>query len=440
MHRAPPIPRFLSGLALLLTLALPLRAHEVPAEVRLDFWVLDTPAAVEVYARVPVEALRDIALPLRGPGYLDLARAEAPLREGLELWLLDALTLHRGGEPLERGTLEALRVALPSDRRFLSSAEALPAYFAAAPLPETEALFWEQAVVDVALRFPPGEGPLAFQAPLGTLGLETHTRLRFQSRDGALQLFEFTGDPGKVTLNPGALSAALRFVGSGMAHILGGLDHLLFLLCLMLPLLRLGPLLAVATAFTAAHSLTLMAAALQLMPTAPWFPPLVETGIAASILFMALEHGLHPSSAPRWRLAFLFGLLHGFGFAFMLTDGLQYAGGHELLALLAFNGGVELGQIAVLLVAVPALKALRQRFPGRALDWVLIALVGHTALHWCVERGDAVAAYALSLPALGDLLSAGGLRWLALLLAAALVYALLASFAQRLARPRPQAL
>ena len=440
MHRASPIPRFLSALALLLSLALPLEAHEVPAEVRLDFWVLDTPEALEVYARVPVEALRDIALPLRGPGYLDLARAEAPLREGVELWLLDALTLRRDGDALPRGTLEALRVALPSDQRFLRSADALPAYFATPPLPETEAVFWEQAVVDIALRFLAGEGALSFQAPLGTLGLETHTRLRFQSRDGALQLFEFTGDPGAVDLNPGWGAATLRFIQSGMAHILGGVDHLLFLLCLMLPLLRLGPLLAVATAFTAAHSLTLIAAALELLPTAPWFPPLVETGIAASILFMAVEHGLRPSPEPRWRLAFLFGLLHGFGFAFMLTDGLQFAGGHEVLALLAFNGGVELGQILVLLLAVPLLRALRERFPGRALDWVLIALVGHTALHWCLERGATVAAYDLTLPAFGALLSAGGLRWLALGLAAALVYALLASLAQRLAQARPQAL
>ncbi|MGB0267591.1 MAG: hypothetical protein ACPF9T_07065, partial [Pseudomonadales bacterium] len=208
MHRAPPIPRFLSGLALLLSLALPLQAHEVPAEVRLDFWVLDTAEAVELYARVPVEALRDIALPLRGPGYLDLARADEPLREGIELWLLDALTLRRNGEALARGTLEALRVALPSDRRFLGSVEGLPGYFAAPPLQETEEIFWEQAVVDVALRFPPGEGALSFQAPLGTLGLETHTRLRFKNPDGTLQLFEFIGDPGEVTLNPGALAAA----------------------------------------------------------------------------------------------------------------------------------------------------------------------------------------------------------------------------------------
>ncbi len=200
MHRAPPLPRFLSGLALLLSLALPLRAHEVPAEVRLDFWVLDTPGAVEVYARVPVEALRDIALPLRGPGYLDMTRAEPSLREGIDLWLLDALTLRREGEALPRGTLEALRIALPSDQRFLRSAEGLPAYFAAPPLPESEDLFWEQAVVDVALRFPPGDGALSFQAPLGTLGLETHTRLRFESRDGSRQLFEFTGDPGAVRL------------------------------------------------------------------------------------------------------------------------------------------------------------------------------------------------------------------------------------------------
>ena len=153
--------------------------------MRLDFWVLDTAEAVELYARVPVEALRDIALPLRGPGYLDLARADEPLREGIELWLLDALTLRRNGEALAWGTLEALRVALPSDRRFLGNVEGLPAYFAAPPLQETEEIFWEQAVVDVALRFPPGEGgPYPFKRPWGPSASKLTLACALRTRTG----------------------------------------------------------------------------------------------------------------------------------------------------------------------------------------------------------------------------------------------------------------
>ena len=435
----PTLFRLLLALSLAL-LALPGRSHEVPAEVRLDFWVVERLDALDLYARLPVEALRDINLPLRGPGYLDLARAEAPLREGLELWLLDGLTLSREGAALGRGALEAFHVALPSDRRFFNGAETLEAYFAAPPLAEDEALFWEQAVVDVALRFPPGKGTLTFQGPLGTLGLATHTQLRYVTATGETRLFQFTGDPGAVALNPNALDATLRFLRSGMAHILGGLDHLLFLACLLLPLARVLPLLAVATAFTAAHSLTLMAAALNTLPTAPWFPPLVEAGIAASILFLALEHGLRPRPTPRWRLAFAFGLLHGFGFAFMLTEGLQFAAGHEITALIAFNVGVELGQLLVLLLAVPALAWLRRQLPGRALDWVLIAIIGHTAWHWCLERLAVLGAYPFALPAPSTWLAAGGLRWLALAFAAALIYGALSHLASRLARAPEQAL
>src|SRR5581483_11212634 len=140
--------------------------------------------------------------------------------------------------------------------------------------------------------------------------------------------------------------------------ILGGADHLLFLLCLVIPLRRLRPLVAVVTAFTLAHSTTLIASAYDFAPAALWFPPLIETLIAISILYMAFENIVGTRVERRWVMAFGFGLVHGFGFSFALRQTMQFAGSHLLASLLAFNVGVELGQLLVLALLVPVLKAL----------------------------------------------------------------------------------
>ena len=134
----------------------------------------------------------------------------------------------------------------------------------------------------------------------------------------------------------------------GFLHILDGTDHLLFIACLVIPFRRLRPLVVIVTAFTVAHSITLAAAALGLAPEGLWFPPLVEMLIAVSIVYMALENIVGTNAQRRWIVAFAFGLVHGFGFAFALRESLQFAGSHLATALLAFNVGVELGQLAVL--------------------------------------------------------------------------------------------
>ncbi|HEY8368664.1 MAG TPA: HupE/UreJ family protein, partial [Thermodesulfobacteriota bacterium] len=220
--------------------------------------------------------------------------------------------------------------------------------------------------------------------------------------------------------------AAWFFVGSGIHHILGGIDHLLFLVCLVLPFRRLGwDLVGVVTAFTVAHSVTLLAAAYGLVPSAGWFPPLVETLIAASIVYMAIENVLAPNLSRRWLVTGLFGLVHGFGFSFVLAEELQFAGSHLLLSLLAFNVGVEVGQLMVLVVLLPVLAWIGRRpVAARYAPIVVSVLVGHTAWHWMIERGevltqvpwpepdvDLVVAAARVLAAV--LVAAGVVRWLA---------------------------
>jgi hypothetical protein len=147
-------------------------------------------------------------------------------------------------------------------------------------------------------------------------------------------------------------------------------------------------LLLIVTSFTVAHSITLIASAFNLAPSALWFPPLIETLIAASIVYMALENIVGTASVHRrWIITFGFGLVHGFGFSFALHETLQFAGSHLVTSLLAFNVGVELGQILVLLVLVPTLSLLfRYVVAERVGTIILSALVAHTGWHWMLER------------------------------------------------------
>src|SRR5690606_33150249 len=189
----------------------------------------------------------------------------------------------------------------------------------------------------------------------------------------------YSGNPGLVRLDPCWHQAALRFVALGFEHILDGVDHLLFLLCLVIPMRSVRALLPVVTAFTVAHSITLVASAAGLAPDALWFPPLIETLIAAPIVYLAFEHLLGVLHDRRWAMAFAFGLVHGFGFSFVLSETLQFAGAHLLASLLAFNVGVELGQVAVLLVVTPMLVLLfRHVVPEVAGTVVLSAVLAHT--------------------------------------------------------------
>jgi hypothetical protein len=145
----------------------------------------------------------------------------------------------------------------------------------------------------------------------------------------------------------------------------------------------------VITSFTVAHSVTLIAAAYGLVPAGDWFPPLVEMLIAVSILYMAIEN-LRPNLERRWLVTFVFGLVHGFGLSFALKSQLQFAGTHLVTSLLAFNVGIELGQLLVLALVIPALAwvARAGRFTEKALTLFLSLLVGHTAWHWMTERAQ----------------------------------------------------
>jgi hypothetical protein len=168
----------------------------------------------------------------------------------------------------------------------------------------------------------------------------------------------------------------------------------------------------VVTSFTLAHSITLIASAYDLAPGALWFPPLVETLIAMSIVYMALENIVSPALGRRWLITFGFGLVHGFGFSFALRESLQFAGSHLLTSLLSFNVGVELGQLLVLAVLVPALDVLFRFVVAERMGTIILsALVAHTAWHWMIERGERLAQFSFTWPELTLAFFASAMRW-----------------------------
>jgi hypothetical protein len=189
------------------------------------------------------------------------------------------------------------------------------------------------------------------------------------------------------------------------------------LFCLVIPFRRFRALIPVVTAFTVAHSITLIASAYNFAPNSLWFPPLIETLIAVSIVYMALENIVGVAKVQRrWMVAFGFGLVHGFGFSFALRQTLQFAGSHLLTSLLSFNVGVELGQILMLALFIPALELLfRYVVAERVGTIILSALVTHTAWHWMTERATVLSQYRFQWPVLNVGLLALAMRWMMVL-------------------------
>jgi len=394
------------------------RAHEIPADVVARLFVKPEGGRLRLLVRVPLEAMRDVDFPMVGGDYLDLARAEPFLRDAAILWIADQIQLYEDGRRLPSPSLVAVRASIPSDRAFADWDTALDRV-TGAPLDPGTLLVWRQALLDVLLEVPIADeaGDFSVRPGFERLGIRVVTVLRFLPPGGTERAFELTGDPGVVPLDPSWLQAAASFVRSGFFHILGGIDHLLFLFCLVIPFRRIRGLVGVVTAFTVAHSITLVASAYGLAPDVLWFPPLVETLIAASIVYMALENVVGASLHRRWAIAFGFGLIHGFGFSFALRETLQFAGSHLLTSLLSFNVGVELGQLLVLAALVPALNALfRYGVAERVGTIVLSVLVAHTGWHWMADRFAVLRAYEVGWSDVADAFMTSGLRWLALTL------------------------
>jgi hydrogenase/urease accessory protein HupE len=189
---------------------------------------------------------------------------------------------------------------------------------------------------------------------------------------------------------PSLFSTMQRYLVTGIEHIFLGYDHIAFLVAVVLWARRLVPVIKIVTAFTIAHSITLSLAALNVIviPSV-----VVEPAIAASIVFVAMENFFSRDIDRRWRVAFVFGLVHGFGFAGALRE-VGLPANAIVTALAAFNVGVEIGQVAIVSIVVPTLIALdhltatNRATPVRAasLVYALSALISLLGGYWLVTR------------------------------------------------------
>jgi len=202
-----------------------------------------------------------------------------------------------------------------------------------------------------------------------------------------------------IVITRSVYDAVITFIKEGVKHILEGLDHVLFVICLVLGAMHLRPLFWRVTGFTIGHSITLSLGFFGFVPSAAWFVPAVETGIALSIIYVAVVAVL-----PDFRPAFqkernewtvvgvtgLIGLLHGLGFSFVLQNILQVTSPNIWQSLLAFNVGVEIGQLLIVLVASLvfysiALLGVRAAKINR---YFVAGVCASISLYWVIERGS----------------------------------------------------
>jgi hypothetical protein len=293
-----------------------------------------------------------------GDGAVSQADLDAR-RSALELGLWDALPLTAGGAPCTRGehTARARETYVE-----LTATYECPL----GPLRQTYTVL--------------GLLPSNYKVVLGTFAGGEAGQLFADARQPSLEI------PERAAPRPGAFVAGFTgWVQLGMKHIFEGIDHLAFLLALLLIGGRLDRVLWMVTSFTVAHSLTLGATALGYILLDDQRARWVEAAIAVSIIYVAAENLLLREHRHRALITFLFGLVHGFGFASVLSG---YGLGEQVVSgLLGFNLGVELGQAAIVVILLPLMRLVQRRpavhqWTVRVLSTVILA----AGLGWLVER------------------------------------------------------
>jgi hypothetical protein len=366
------------------------KAHDLPLDRMMNAFVKIEPRQADLVIRVPLDLLRAVPFPLEQGGRYNLAASGPAVETALKALSSDLSVWENGVRLGPSSTVGHL--APLSDRSFEEYDQAIAGM--AEPLAPDTKISFELGYLDAHFVYPitSPKSVFAIQSQVaGDLGDYTKLTIRYIPRGEASRAMLITGGSGRVSLDPPWYEASAGFVVLGIKHILSGVDHLLFLLCLIIPFRRITGLIPVITAFTLGHSVTLIGTAYNLAPIGAWFPPFIETAIAASIFYMAIENIIGADLGQRWIITGLFGLVHGFGFADALKEQLQFAGSYLLVSLLSFNVGIEIGQLAVLCVFVPALALLfRGRMSGRMGIIILSAIIANIAWQWMVQRGEAL--------------------------------------------------
>ena len=380
--------RVLMAALLVLAVQSAVRAHDIPDEIVLQAYLKPDQSQMKVLLRVPLIALADSSLPKDGTGYLALSYIDPAAREAATQ-IASGIVFLEGEERLMQFETANARISIAADKSFDTYEGAL-ARVRGAKIPDNTQVYYNQGFLDLELTYSiqSPDADFAMQVLFGKgLATRTATYINFIRPNGDVRSFRLHDDSSLVRLDPRLQQAAWAFLSAGFYRFLDGIDHLLFVFVLALPYRRIRDLAKTVVAFAAAHSVTLIAAALGFAPIGTWFAPLIGTLIAVSIIYVAIENAIGVNLRRRWMVALLFGLVHGFGFSLVFSDLLQFAGGHPIAALLSFNLGLEAGQIIILAIVLPAATLLfTQVVAERAGIIVASVIVSHSAWHWMTER------------------------------------------------------
>ncbi|MEM8573955.1 MAG: HupE/UreJ family protein [Pseudomonadota bacterium] len=386
------------------------------------FQVEHTPEGLRLYMRVPMPYL---VAGERGPigadglpeappftfnryeeqGLMHLVDQDALKADPLGLGKIaaNALKIETGGKQLKARVL-AVRVYPIGEQPGFATLDEAKAAFNTEPVFPGNVLetYVGDALVDVLLSYDAG-GPVSACTLSSTLdpeipGQDQTANVILDYGSDGVKVFRAQGlmtEP--VAVSPSHGSAAWSFIIEGINHILGGLDHVLFVLCIVIGATGLYSLVSRVTGFTLGHSVTLTLGFFGYVPKGAWFIPTVETFIALSIIYaaavaIATEEGHPAREKTMFFVTFFIGLIHGLGFSFVLHEVLQIDAPNLWQSLLSFNIGIEIGQLAIVLLVWPALLILR-RLSQSAWHYTRLGIAAACILvagYWTVQRLPAI--------------------------------------------------
>lgn len=358
---------------------------DLPPQVVLQGFVKPVDGRLQLLVRIPLVFIQPFAVPKRGPGYLDLTRIDNVLQQAATA-ASRQITLFEDGARLVP-TVRQARISVLSDRSFRDHATAL-AHLEGPPLAPDTDLFWNQGFFDTEIDYPirsPNDHFSVSVNVMPDLGSRVRLQLQFLPVGASPRNFELTGGSTSVALDPTWYEAAWLFMKQGFFGAFAT-DRIVFLLCLVAPFRRLKGLLAVIVVLAGLQAVTLTASAVGAVAENRWLPWFVDTGFAVAILLLAIGNLGMPDLRRRWFIGAMVGGLGGFGLGSALPELLQLGGSHAVVSIASFNIGVALAEIASLLIAVAALRALFALALGPSLGVIVLsALAAHVAWHGMVD-------------------------------------------------------
>lgn len=375
---------------------------------------------LDVYLRLPMPY---VVANLLGPEQADGTRQPAPFTtnrhiDGELMHYLDIPALQQDAAPLgqlvsEGHAIHKDDITIPSlvvatrvyegktQPPFSTLEEAKRAFARPHTWPTTDPPpFVGDTVVDVILAYrtttPVGSYAISSSLNPQLPGQQETANLILDYSGADQRIYRVNGllDTPQQVIAKSAWAAARTFIEEGIRHILSGYDHLLFVACLVIGAVTLASLAWRITGFTVGHSITLSLGYFGFVPGGEWFIPLVETGIAVSIIYAALvalsggtSAGSHQRRNQLWSTTAI-GLLHGLGFGFVLQEILGLSSANIWVSLLSFNVGVEIGQLGVVLLIWPLMALLLRTSPPwhNGVKWVIAVPAIALASVWTGQR------------------------------------------------------